>query len=187
MKKIFLIIFLAISLDFSGQGISKLEYKKGVGFSVGHSIGYGFTYKTGLFDRLNLQLTVLPPVFYVHSQPDSATKSGVNIFSSGITFSYDIYKTSKLREYAYVGSFYHYLSGYFFGNDGLFVVEGGGGIVGAGFGLGMEFFTDCVGLNFYLGEAYSQRFWEEDPDHDAFHPDFKGNINFGVSVLYYFR
>ncbi len=190
MKRIFFIILLLVSsLSFFGQDLNKLEYKNGFGFSLGPSVGYGFTYKSLLTERLYAQFTVLPPIFYFHSQPDSATRSGVNIFSSGLMFSYGFYQTNKLREYAYAGAFYHYLSGNFFDNGDYEIIDGKGcNIVGGGFGLGIEFFTDCVGLNFYLGESYSQKKWEKRPYNDEqFYPDFKGGISLGGSVIYYFK
>jgi hypothetical protein len=96
MKKIFILVFLSLSLmSVSGQDNPYLMVKRNeLGMHIGASTGIGLSYRHW-FDRIGFQLTALP------------IKTDYNTFiSAGATALYSFYDSRHIMVFGYLGSHY---------------------------------------------------------------------------------
>ena len=104
MKKFLLIVFSFYFISSSsGQSPDNLPHKLGIGFSVGSSIGSGFSFRYNVSEKVGVQSTAIFPIYNytIRSIPYELL-----MYIIGGSMYYNFVTTSSLRFFSYLGAKY---------------------------------------------------------------------------------
>ena len=176
MKKFLLIVFsFYFVLNSFGQSTDNLPHKYAAGFSVGSSIGSGFSFRYNVSEKFGVQPTVTFPLYNIEDKYEF-NKSTIRI---GISLYYNFVVKDYIRLFAYGGGKYvrkirlveRYLEQNWVTEE-IELINYAGGV-----GLGLEFYIrPNIGFNVMLGYGAF--------DNDG---DFKTGISGESSILFYFK
>ena len=176
MRRFLSVVFsLCFIVNTFGQSPDNLPHKSGVGFSVGSSIGSGFSFRYNVSEKFGVQPTVTFPLYNINDKYEF-NKSTLRI---GISLYYNIVVKDYIRFFAYGGGKYvrkirleeRYLEQNWVTEE-IELTNYAGGI-----GFGLEFYIKPnIGFNVMLGYGAF--------DNDG---DFKTGISGESSILFYFK